>query len=280
MASDVHRSALQLPMPPHTMFVHPLALCLPPLQPWTCAGFACPWGFNTNTSASLASAPSVSQCCSAYNCTSFNCSSGFVPKPSNQTSNITGPANDTLCCVAQLTYSCDNYASSNGSFPKPNAPTNLTSMPTDGVCCNVSCLSMLHAHVLFHTRSRQGLPHVLTVCVPACNSALPLLLQPCTNAPCPCSVSNTSMAQFNSAVRNIASMSVLYGGNVRGYFRHRFSNCILPVSPASGVRAQTVVIGPPTLCTGSTYENQPGVYNDGFCLDSNVQIFPGSKFLA
>lgn len=106
---------------------------------------------------------------------------------------------------------------------------------------------------------------------------------PCVPKPCVCSASDAALQQFAASVRNTASMSVLYGGSVAGYFRHRFSGCVLQ-SPAGAssasdvVRAKTAVMGPPTLCTGSSYENQPGVYENGYCLDSNVQIFPGSEY--
>lgn len=80
-----------------------------------------------------------------------------------------------------------------------------------------------------------------------------LLLQPCvTNCSSTgCPANSTVVDQFSKQVRTAATMSVAYGGNVVGYFRHTFTNC----NPQS------------VLCTGSTYRNQPGVYEVGsHCL--------------
>jgi len=63
-----------------------------------------------------------------------------------------------------------------------------------------------------------------------------------------CSVDASSLSAANSAVRAEATMSVDYGTSVTGYFRMRFVDC----SPANS-----------TICTNSTYNGQPGVFEVG-----------------
>jgi hypothetical protein len=56
------------------------------------------------------------------------------------------------------------------------------------------------------------------------------------------------MDAFNNAVRGSVDINVAYGGGVEGYFRHTLTNCNPTNSP---------------LCSGSSYNGQPGVFEVG-----------------
>jgi len=60
-----------------------------------------------------------------------------------------------------------------------------------------------------------------------------------------CTPSNNTWAEFSESVDGSAIVSVEYGGNTVGYFRHTITDC----DPETNI-----------MCSGSTYNGQPGVW--------------------